>query len=149
MASVNISELWQAAGILLGLQAASFSWRIQQEAAVAKKGDITWLPPADYLNLLAMLVSLLGVFLLPAVGLADQKFAQMAFGMVALLFVGHSIALAAHYELFTRGAKRSYLYFPRQEKLACLGVFATTVVYIFLWVRRDGPQLIAGIFGSL
>lgn len=145
--NINYSELWQGAGILLGLQTASFSWRIQQEAAVAEKDDITWLPPADYLNLIGMLVSLLGVFLLPAVGLVDQRFAQMAFGLVALLFVGHAFALAAHYELFSRGRKRSYRYFPPQEKVACLAVFALAVAYVFLWMRRDWPQLINSLFG--
>ena len=113
--TIDISALWQAAAFLLGLQAASFSWRIQQEAAVADRGDITWLPPADYLNLIAMLVAVGGVFVAPALGLVDDRFAKMAFGLNALLFVGYSFALAAHYELFTRG-KRSYRYFPPQEK---------------------------------
>lgn len=144
--NINISELWPAAGILLGLQAASFSWRIQQEVAVADKDDITWLPPADYVNLLAMLVSLLGVFLLPAVGLVDQRFAQMAFGLVALLFVGHAFALAAHYELYSRGRKRSMRYFPPQEKVACLAVFTLATTYVFFWIRRDWPQLITNLF---
>jgi hypothetical protein len=145
--NVNISELWQAAGIFLGLQAASFSWRIQQEAAVADRNDITWLPPADYVNLLAMLVSLVGVFLLPAVGLVDQQFAHMAFGLVALLFVGHAFALAAHYELYTRGRKRSMRYFPPQEKVACFLIFALAMTYIYLWIRHDWPQLITNAFG--
>lgn len=140
--AINISELWQAAGIFLGLQTTSFSWRIQQEAKTAERNDIVWLPPADYINLFAMVASLSGVFLLPAVGLVEQRFAEMTFGLVALLFVGHAFALAAHYELFGRGRKRTYRFFPPQEKIACLLVFVSALCYVCLWINKDWPHLI-------
>ncbi len=31
----ELSQIWTAAGVLLGLQVSSFAWRIQQEAQVA------------------------------------------------------------------------------------------------------------------
>jgi hypothetical protein len=144
---MNIADhLWQATGVLLGLQFASFFWRIKREIGIASKGDITWLTHADYLNLLAMLASLLGVFVLPAAGLVDQRFAQMAFGLSALLFAGHWFAVAGHYELFSRGTERSYRHYPRQEKVACRIVYALAATYLGAWFRPDWTQLIAKLW---
>lgn len=47
MAALTIANIWTAAGLLLGFQVTSFLWRIAQEAAVADKNQVTWLPLAE------------------------------------------------------------------------------------------------------
>ena len=133
----DLPQIWTAAGVLLGFQVSAFSWRIQQEAHVADRGDISWIPPADYMNLTAMVVTVLGVFVLPVVGLVSDKFAQMMFGLGAILFVGHSFALAAHYELFNRNTTRSYQYCPPQEKRAIVVVVAISLAYLGWYAAKN------------
>ena len=133
---LELSQVWTAAGVLLGFQVTSFAWRIAHESQVADKGDVSWIPPADYLNLSAMLATVLGVFVAPVLELASLNAAQMWFGLGAILFVGHSFALAAHYELFNRTTRRTYNYFPLQEKVAIFIVVAVAVVYMFYWYAK-------------
>ncbi len=130
---IDLSQIWTAAGILVGFQVTSFAWRIAQEAQIADKGDLTWIPPADYLNLLSMVATVLGVFVAPVLGFADTAKAQMWFGLGAILFVGHSFALAGHYELFNPKTKRSYEYFPLQEKVVFFSVAILSIAYLGRW----------------
>jgi len=131
----DLKDLWTAGGVLLGFQVTSFSWRISEEAKVGDKGDYTWIPPADILNLIAMLVATLGIFVLPVVGLVDVAFVKASFALSTLLFVGHSFAIAGHYELFNPRTRRSFKYFPLQEKCVVLIVALVVIVY-FILLRR-------------
>lgn len=135
----QIAQIWTAAGVMLGFQVSAFAWRIQQESQVADNGQISWIPPADYLNLAAMLVTVLGVFVAPVIGIATSDTAKMAFGLGAILFAGHSFALAAHYELFNHKTTRSYDYFPPQERVAIIVVTIMAVAYLLLWYQYAKP----------
>lgn len=127
---IEVKDLWTAAGVLLGFQITAFSWRITQESRLAKEGELVWLPPADYLNLLAMLVTVVGVFVAPLFEAVDASRARVLFGLAALLFVGHAFALAGHYELFSRGRKRSFVWWSRQEKVVMSVVSLAVVAYL-------------------
>ena len=131
---LGIEQIWIAGGVLLGFQVTSFAWRIAREVSVSDKGEIGWITAADYLNLAAMVVTVGGVFVLPILALAGPDFGRMAFGLGAILFVGHSFAVAAHYELFNPKTRRSYQPFPRQEKVAVALVGAASLVYILAWL---------------
>lgn len=133
---IDLNQLWTGAGVLLGFQVTSFAWRIRQETQVSERGDISWIPPSDYLNLIAMLVTVLGVFVAPVLGLAGIATAQMWFGLGAILFVGHSFALAGHYELFNYKSMRSYQYFPFQEKVIVLVVILLSLAYMAYWYAK-------------
>jgi hypothetical protein len=126
----ELKDLITAGGLLLGFQLTSFSWRISQETKTAEKGDIVWLSPADYLNLLAMIITVVGIFIAPILGLIDIQVVQILLGLVALLYLGHALALAGHYELYSRGQRRSFSWFPRQEKIVVSIVFVIIVLYI-------------------
>ncbi len=136
--TVGISELWTAAGVLLGFQVTSFLWRIAQEVDVASRDDICWLPPADLVNLAGMLVLVAGVFLAPILAIGDESVPLRAFGLAAVLFVGHCFALAGHYELFNNRTKRSFIYFPFQEKVV-VGLLGAIVALYFVAVW-SAPQ---------
>jgi hypothetical protein len=129
---LTFSDLWTAAGVVLGFQTAALAWRISQESVVAKTGDLVWLPPADYLNLLAMGVMVVGVFVTPAVGAAGLVTVRKLFGLSTLLFLGHGLAVAGHYELYNPRTTRSFAWFPLQERVAVTLVLAGATVYLLV-----------------
>jgi hypothetical protein len=131
---IDVKDYWTAGGILLGFQITAFSWRISEESKVAAKGDLVWLPPADYLNLAAMIVTVIGVFVAPAFDLLSSSALRVLFGLSALLFLGHALALAGHYELFTRGKKRTFVWWSRQEKIAMSVVAIVVLAYLIVAV---------------
>ncbi len=133
---LELKDFWTAGGILLGFEITAFSWRITQEFKVAERNDIVWLTPSDYLNLLAMLATSAGVFVLPALNIADVTLFRVLFGLAAILFVGHAFAFAGHYELYGRVRRRSFSYFPFQEKLAIGMVLVLSMIYLVTAVRR-------------
>jgi hypothetical protein len=85
---LELKDFWTAGGVLLGFEITAFSWRITQESKVAERNDIVWLTPSDYLNLLAMVATSAGVFVLPALNIADIALFRVLFGLAAILFVG-------------------------------------------------------------
>jgi hypothetical protein len=134
--NIQLSDIWVAAGVLIGFQVTSFAWRVSREVKVGASGDLTWLPPADILNLVSMLVTVIGVFALPILGLADLTFIKYSFGLAVLLFVGYPFALAGHYDMYNNKTARSYLYFPFQEKVVVVIVTILVVAYVIVAVVR-------------
>ena len=118
---IEIADIWTAGGVILGFHATSFAWRISQESQVGSRGDLAGLSPADYLNRAAMASMVVGVFLAPAMGRLELITVKNLFGLSTLLFLGHVVCAAAHYELFNPKTPRSFTWFPLQEKGAVLG----------------------------
>ncbi len=131
---ITLSAIWAAAGFLIGLQIAAFTWRVSREIDVAKKGDYNWFPPADIMNLFAMIVALGGVFVLPIAGFENHELPRLALGLSIILFAGYPFALAGHYDLYTKGGKRSYAYCTHQEKIAVLITFIFAIMFLSLWL---------------
>ncbi len=127
---VELGQLWNAAAVILALQATALGWRINRESSLAEKDEPTWLPVADIMNLFAMAVTAMGVFAGPILGLWTEQTAGKYFGLVIILLVGHAVALAGHYELFKFG-KRSAQYFPVQEKIAVALSCIVAAIYSF------------------
>lgn len=125
--SIELTDIWTAAGVLIGFQVTSFVWRVSREVEVGKKGDLTWLPPSDILNLISMAVAMVGVFVLPILGLADLSFMRFSFG---LLFVGYPFALAGHYDMYNNKTSRSMVYFPLQEKVVVAIITILVIAYL-------------------
>jgi hypothetical protein len=94
----SLADVWVGASVVIGFQLAAFSWRMSREMT----WDIPqrWFPPADWLNVVSLVVNVGGVFVLPILSLpSSTEFARDAFGLGLLLFAGYPFALAAHYEL--------------------------------------------------
>jgi hypothetical protein len=85
---VDLGALWTAGGVLAGLQITAFTLRITREIAVGREGDITWLPLADVLNLLSLLVTMLGVFIAAVLHIGGVALPAKAFGASVLLLAG-------------------------------------------------------------
>jgi hypothetical protein len=65
-AEANYATLWSAAGILVGFQVTALTLRVKREIDVGDRLDLTWLPPADLVNLISLATTLLGVIAAPA-----------------------------------------------------------------------------------
>jgi membrane protein implicated in regulation of membrane protease activity len=123
--------------ILLGFQMAGFSWRLTREIAIRNQGGIAWLPPAEILNIIAMLINCLGVFVLPLSLFANSSMTFVAFGVSVILFAGFPVALAGHYNLFISGNRakpRDHIqrYFTGQEKVAIIITIAVAALFVGL-----------------
>jgi hypothetical protein len=136
---MKLSTIWSAAGFLVGLQLGAFSWRVTREIAMEQRGEVTWLPLAEMLNLAAIVVVVVGVFLLPIGGYGSLHVPRICLGVSLILFVGHAFALVGHYELFTRGRSREPRpWLPRQELLA-VGLTGFAVL-IFVGLALQGSM---------
>jgi hypothetical protein len=133
---VDLGALWGAGGVLAGLQITAFTLRITREITVGREGDITWLPLADVLNLLSLLVTMLGVFVAPIVDLGGAAFPMKAFGASVILLAGYPFALAGHYDMYNFRTTRTMAYCPRQERVVLVVVAAVLVGYVGLAVIR-------------
>lgn len=107
----------------------AFTLRINREISVASSGDITWLPVADWFNILSLSVMLVGVFTLPALDVVDSGTAARLFGLAALLLLGYAFALVGHYEMYKPGP-RSMRFFPTQERVVTMLVGIAAVGYV-------------------
>jgi hypothetical protein len=129
MSGPQLSDVWTAAGVLLGLQGVVFTGRIRREVEVGDQGGPTWLAVADMVNLASVLTIIGGVFVLPI--FIPNAIAKYALGLAVTLFAGHLIAVAGHYELYNPSTSRSADHFPRQERIVVWSVAAVAVVYVF------------------
>ena len=131
---IDIKELWTAGGILLGFQLTSFHFRLSRELKFRDEGDTTWLPWADLLMLISMVVIVLCIFLLPLLGL-EGAFSINAFGVSLILFAAYPFALAGHYELFTSKAKdaRQGGHLPFEERVVLIATTLFLFVYEFFF----------------
>lgn len=131
----ELKDLWIPGGLFLGFQVTLFKWRLEEKAGVGDRGDVPWLVPSDYVNLAGILVILFGVYLLPLSRQVNLRFATVALGLGALLFVGHVVGLAAHYQaLFNSKRKREFALFPAGEKWVVAGTCVTCIAYVVLAV---------------
>jgi hypothetical protein len=121
-------ELWTAAGVLLGFQVTAFLMRLGREIAAGDEDMVTWMPPSDVLNLGSMVVTAIGVFILPLVGWVTLDTSARLFGLALLLFVGYPFALAGHYDTYNQ-KPRTGVYCTRQEKVAIAVVAAVVLLY--------------------
>ncbi len=128
--NVELADIWTIAGVLIGFQVTSFTWRVSREVEVGRLGDLTWLPPADILNLFSVAVLAVGVFTLPLLGVVDLNLVKCSFGLAMILFIGYPFALAGHYEMYNYKTSRSYAYFPFQEKVVVAVVTFLVVTYL-------------------
>jgi hypothetical protein len=136
MIDVEIRDLWTPTGLLLGFQVTLFKWRLEREAEVGDKGDIPWLVPSDYVSIVGMLSFVVGVILLPAAGVSSAVVARTAFGLGALLFIGQSLGLAGHYQLYNLTKHREFIWFPTQEKIVVALTILAGVVYCVLALSK-------------
>lgn len=126
---MTLESLWIPTGVLLGFQMTLLTWRLQEEKKTAKEGDVTWLTPSDYVNLLGMFVFVLGVYVFPILEVVTLAYAKIFFGLGAFLFIGQAMGTAGHYQLFNLKV-RDPIWFPLQEKVTLIIFLGLSLVYL-------------------
>ncbi len=105
---VALADIWRASAVILGLQLGGFTWRVRRELDVLEDdpAERAWIPPADFLNLIAIVVVVVGVYLWPILDLpGGAQLAEDAFGLGLVLLLGYPFALAGHYGLLRFGGR--------------------------------------------
>jgi hypothetical protein len=129
--NVDLGSLWTAAGVLIGFQVTALMWRITREVSVGDEDRLTWLPPADMINLISLVVTMIGIFIIPSLGYGSLSLVKKSFGLSVLLLTGYPFALIGHYDLFgTKG--RSWDYFTKQEKVV-VSILAAAAAFYVVW----------------
>ena len=125
-------DYWTAGGVLLGFQVTAMWWRVQREVSISKPNIPIRISPADYLNLAAMMVLGIGVFIYPTLFTPAPDVQRLALGLSSILFIGHAFGLIAHYDLFNPNTARPGKYCPRPEKFAVTATAAAAIIYLLL-----------------
>jgi len=79
-----------------------------------------------------LLIILVGVFVIPVLGVSDIVLVKKVFGLAVIVLAGFPFALAGHYEMYNRHTKRSMRYFPRQEQVVGGIVIAAAIAYVLV-----------------
>jgi hypothetical protein len=135
--------------LLIALQFAAFGWRINREITVGDKGEKTWLPVTDIVNICCMLLTLTFCILTP---LVVGRFTPLSVAMLGFSFTlifSHPINMLAHYELLKGPGRRKYAkttssgkaidfdllpYWPLQERVSVsVSLIAAGIIAIFLY----------------
>lgn len=102
MEAMDSGVVSTVASIIAGFGVAMLFFRIQRELEMQGRDEIIWIPWADWLLIVATLISLIGVLfpllLLPAFPLIG-RFIVAACGASVLLVAGYVLAILAHYRL--------------------------------------------------
>jgi hypothetical protein len=115
----HIYEVWTSAAVLVGFQLISFAWRLSRELELMKRQpkEKNWFPPANYLNLLSMLVLIVAVFVLPTPNPIGDERARAGLQLSLILLAGYPFAIAGHYRLFRIAKPKPRPYCTLQEAL--------------------------------
>ncbi len=148
--AMPLKDLWTVAAVLMGFQLAAFTWRLTRELSehdlrtqyhVEPEQNVNrWFPPADYLNLLSLMIVVGGVFLVPTLGLGSPRFAEGALALSAILFVGYPFAVLGHYNLlFSKGTIPPGKFSTVQEIIVVVVAILVSVLYValFLYMRHS------------
>lgn len=131
--NVNIFHLWTVAAVLLGFQMAALAWRMNRELYVEKKRRRTWIPWADRMIYVSMIILIGGVFVAPLLGDISLRWATWLFGLALVIFAGTPPVIAGHYNLFRYDPNRTDRPLTTtQEKWALWIVLIAIVAYLVI-----------------
>ena len=105
METIQLSQLWTAAAVLVGFQITALTWRLNREVAMEASSERTWATLPDGFVATSFLVVVIGVFAAPLSGAASTDFAAKLFGVAMLIFAAFPFALAGHYNLYCSWGK--------------------------------------------
>ena len=126
------------ASIISAFGAAMLFFRIQRELAMGEKGEIIWLPVADWLIVAATLISLL--FVIVPLVLDAKRLPAAAAGSAAILVAGYVLAILAHYRilfthewLFWGKRRRGQFHNPEPSELIISLAAAVSALVFFVY----------------
>ena len=132
MESIELSELWSTAAVLVGFQIAAFGWRINREISMEAKTERTWVTFADGFVALSFVALVLGVFGGPAAGYLSTEVAAKTLGGALLLMLAAPFILAGHYNLYCEWGK-GIRPRPRATRQEWVAVGAAAILNVIGW----------------
>lgn len=139
MQALDPGTLITVASLVAGFSTSILVFRLQREIEMHSAGEITWLPWADRLILLAAILSLASVLLIVS-GLFPSdaiKLASCALAASLILTIGYVLAVLAHYRFilsFGRsGPRKNPEPAERVIVLLCLAATIATVILMFFY----------------
>jgi hypothetical protein len=130
--------------LLVALQFSAFGWRINREISVGDEERKTWLPLADYVNVLMLFLTISCCIVIPLSFTGVDKLKKTILIAAVILLAFHPITTAAHYGLLSmRGrdyyvnSKGDYPYATREEVISFILSLLITVAfvgYILFWL---------------
>ena len=141
-ANMDSGTLATFSSVIAAFGAAMLYFRIQRELLMKQQGERVWLPLADWLIILATLVSLLLV-IVPLVVLTPKssfffKLPAAACGATAILVSGYIFAILAHYRILfgsSRTGPRS-LAEPLEIVFSAAAILIAFSLFVFIITNR-------------
>jgi hypothetical protein len=93
-----VKLLWSVVSVILGFQITVFVFRLQRETSL-RNWEVRHFPLCEYLNLVSIWLSVVGVFIMPLVGRPPMK---GLFAAAMILFAFYPVAATAHYRILFR-----------------------------------------------
>ncbi|MFT4928012.1 MAG: hypothetical protein ACI8WB_004127 [Phenylobacterium sp.] len=140
--------------LLIAMQFAAFGWRVNREISVGDRGEKTWVPVTDVLNVINFFLVTLFCVVIPIItnefGLYSRAF--LACGFTLMFF--YPFNMLGHYELLTGKGRVEYakpkedaktldftllIYCPRQERVMVLFSFLVAIA-VWLLVIFKSPM---------
>ena len=127
--SLTVFHLWAVAAIVLGFQLTALAWRIKREIVMARRGELTWIPVADYMTYISALILVVGVFIAPFFGDVPLRWTVWLFGLALVIFAATPPVIAGHYNLY-RNKNECRPRVTTQEKWALVIVALAVGAYV-------------------
>jgi hypothetical protein len=129
---MDAGTLANIASVISAFGAAMLFFRIQRENDMRQKGEIVWLPFADWLLVAATALCLLLV-IVPLVSSANLRLPAAAAGSAAFLVAGYIPAIMAHYRIVFDRKREGPRHNPEPtERILVWGTGAVALLF-FLW----------------
>ncbi|MEJ2671572.1 MAG: hypothetical protein P8168_05075 [Deltaproteobacteria bacterium] len=125
--------------LLVGLQFAAFGWRINREISVGDEERKTWIPLADFVNIIMLFSTIICCIIIPLMGFDTLR--KPVFIAAAILIAFHPMTTAGHYGLLTRRGRKHYLtpegdwpYKTGEEYVSFILSLIITAVFVGLYM---------------
>jgi len=133
---METGDLLTVASILAAFGSAMLFFRIQRELTMHDRAEIQWIPWADWLLILATLVSLLAV-ILPIFFAAGLRLPLAAASAATVLAAGYVPAILAHYRIILGFGRQGPRTNPEPSELfiVLLSLVAATSAFVLQFWR--------------
>jgi hypothetical protein len=129
---VDRGTLATIASVISSFGIAMLFFRILRQLEMGKKGEAIWLPVADWLLVLAIILSLL-VVIVPLLILSQTALPAAASGAAAIMVAGYVFAILGHYRIFFGGKRTGLRDNPEPWELFFVVVALIAALCFFLY----------------
>jgi hypothetical protein len=145
---MNSSDLITVASIIAGFGVTVMMFRLQRELQISdenwkQRGEgsqaatvPTWIPPADYLVIVAIIVSLLGGVLPLLISRDAIRLSSTACAAATILLAGYVPSILAHYRFIYWLHKSRGPFFVGEVVLVLVTFVSAGILSCYVWTRH-------------